>query len=133
MENTTEFIDTFKQLTQNYGCSNYNQLNYNEEIKHYQDRIKPFEFTFNITTGDNVFHFITKDNVFNVKLTDSIKNEIMKCLWKSFGNVCVDQNDEIEEKYLHFEIGENREDIWSWFEWFFDIRIIDFMYKNVTL
>lgn len=133
MENTDNFINRFKELTEYGGCSNYIQKDYNEEIKDYQKRIGSTNFTFNITTVDNVFNFITRDEIFNVELTDSIKNEIVKCLWKSFGNFCVDENDEIEEKYLHFEIGENREDIWNWFEWFFDIRIIDFMYRNPSL
>ncbi|QOI71506.1 hypothetical protein pEaSNUABM47_00022 [Erwinia phage pEa_SNUABM_47] len=36
--------------------------------------------------------------------------------WKRFSNVPVNNNDEIEESFLHFDIGTDRIDVWQWFE-----------------
>jgi len=51
----------------------------------------------------------------------------VKKLWRDLGNIPIDLNENIEEPFLHFEIGTNRYDIWHWFEDEFDIRVIDLM------
>ena len=41
----------------------------------------------------------------------------LKTLWGIFGDIPMDPNNEtIEEKFLCFEIGTNRFDIWKWFD-----------------
>lgn len=37
-------------------------------------------------------------------------------LWDSLGDVPTDEDDAIEVKFLDFEKGTHREDIWRWFE-----------------
>lgn len=37
-------------------------------------------------------------------------------LWAVLTDVPTDKDDCIEEPFLHFTIGEHREDIWHWFE-----------------
>lgn len=36
-------------------------------------------------------------------------------LWKIFGDIAVDDNDEIQEEFLGFQEGTDRIEIWSWF------------------
>ena len=36
-------------------------------------------------------------------------------LWKIFGDIPVDDNDEIQEEFLGFGEGTDRIEIWSWF------------------
>lgn len=37
-------------------------------------------------------------------------------LWHEFSNVSVNDADEIEESFIHFEIGTYKFDIWTWFD-----------------
>ena len=53
-----------------------------------------------------------------------------KALWEELGNIPINNNSEIEERFLHFDIGTFNEDIWHWFEDEFDLSIVDdLMYK----
>lgn len=45
--------------------------------------------------------------------------------WEKFSNVPINNNDQIEESFLHFEAGSSRFEVWHWFEENFDIRVID--------
>lgn len=46
----------------------------------------------------------------------------LKALWATLGDIPVSEGtaeleaDAIEEQFLHFPVGTNREDIWHWFE-----------------
>lgn len=42
--------------------------------------------------------------------------EVAKHLWKKLGDVPVNDDGELEEEFLHFPIGTDRETVWSWFE-----------------
>lgn len=53
-----------------------------------------------------------------------------KDLWEKLGDIPVDVDGEIEEPFLDFEVGTDREEIWHWFEEKFNIRVYDLMYKN---
>ncbi|WP_207308927.1 hypothetical protein [Marinobacter salicampi] len=44
-------------------------------------------------------------------------------LWAELGNVPVTQDGELEEAFLHFPKGTDREDVWQWFETTFDISV----------
>ena len=37
-------------------------------------------------------------------------------LWSMFGDVPIDNNDEIEQDFLWFPVGTDRFDIWHWFD-----------------
>lgn len=57
--------------------------------------------------------------------------EEAKGLWKALGDIPVNEDDEIEESFLHFEIGEDKLEIWSWFEETFDLSVAkDLMYLS---
>lgn len=49
------------------------------------------------------------------------KEKNWKDLWDKLGDIPVNEDDEIEEVFEHFEIGTNKFDIWHWFEETFDI------------
>lgn len=51
-------------------------------------------------------------------------------LWDELGNIPVNDDGEIDEEFLDFPIGTDREEIWSWFEEEFDLAVVDLMYKN---
>lgn len=46
-----------------------------------------------------------------------------KKLWKSLGDVPVDDNDCIGEQWHIFDKGTMREEIWHWFEYTFNISV----------
>ena len=41
-------------------------------------------------------------------------------LWEEFGDIPINDDDEIEEEFLEFEVGTDRFEIWHWFEDTFD-------------
>lgn len=41
--------------------------------------------------------------------------ELLK-LWFQFSNIPVNDQDEIEESFLHFDVGTDKMDVWKWFE-----------------
>jgi hypothetical protein len=42
--------------------------------------------------------------------------EELKKLWSDLGDIPVNEDDETEEKFLHFDIGTDKLDIWHWFD-----------------
>lgn len=42
--------------------------------------------------------------------------ECAKCLWQAFADIPVNNEDELEAEFLHFEIGTDKYDVWHWFE-----------------
>ena len=56
-------------------------------------------------------------------LSDMDSIEQAKFLWEILGDIPVNENDEIETKFLHFEVGSDKFDIWDWFEKEFDLSV----------
>lgn len=51
--------------------------------------------------------------------------EMAKILWEEFGNVPIDDNDNIACWWRSFGKGTNRFEIWHWFEEFFEISVAE--------
>lgn len=45
-----------------------------------------------------------------------ISDEDLEKLWKLFGNIPVNENDEIEEPFIGFAAGTHKEEVWHWFD-----------------
>lgn len=74
-------------------------------------------------------HFVGHELTERIK--DCPKDVLYKFLWDLLGDVPVNDDGEIEVKYLDFEVGTDREDIWHWFEEVFDISVAeDLMYTS---
>lgn len=56
-------------------------------------------------------------------LNDLFGLELAKALWEMFGDIGLIEDDEIDEPFLHFEIGTDKFEIWHWFEDEFDISV----------
>lgn len=53
-----------------------------------------------------------------------------KILWAELGDIPVNDNGEIEQRFLYFEVGTPREEIWYWFEDEYNLSVVeDLMYK----
>ena len=53
-----------------------------------------------------------------------VGNLDVRSLWQDFGDVPMNPETEcLDEKWLHFEVGTFREDIWKWFEREFNISV----------
>jgi hypothetical protein len=55
-------------------------------------------------------------------LSETEKNNITE-LWDELGNIPVNDDLDIEQPFLNFEIGTNAYDIWHWFEEKFNISL----------
>ena len=59
------------------------------------------------------------------KIEDCPKDVLYKFLWELLGDVPCNDAGEIDEKYLDFEKGVDREEIWTWFEETFNISVAE--------
>ncbi len=90
-----------------------------ETLEMLQSRMKKTDYNYYVTTADNNIHFISKDKTFEMQLKDFD----WRILWDKLHNIPVNDNEEIEQSFEHFENGTDTIDIWHWFEWFFDITL----------
>jgi hypothetical protein len=51
-------------------------------------------------------------------------------LWAKLGDIPIDNEENLEEKFEHFPIGTGKFEIWGWFEDEFDLSVFDLMYPN---
>lgn len=58
-------------------------------------------------------------------MTSLFMKSVATRLWYHFGTIPIDEEETIEEMFLDFEPGTHREDIWHWFEEFFDLNVHD--------
>ena len=57
------------------------------------------------------------------KDTTDLRNENLDTVWENLSDIPVDESDNIECDFLHFERGDNKFEIWDWIEEKFDTRI----------
>lgn len=59
------------------------------------------------------------------KYKQKLSNELkaIKELWEAFGEVPIDNNDKILERFCKFPEGTSRFEVWTWFEEEFDISV----------
>ena len=74
------------------------------------------------------YAFCTKEDTFRLQtikgFVECPLNEVNhKILWNRLGDIPTNEDNEIEEPFLHFGVGTETTDIWIWFEWFFDIQL----------
>ena len=43
-------------------------------------------------------------------------DRVIESLWNEFGDIPINDDDEIEEPFLDFEAGTYRFDVWHWFD-----------------
>jgi hypothetical protein len=55
--------------------------------------------------------------------------EIAKSLWSELGDIPINEQEELEEDFITpfmvFEKGADREDVWHWFEDYFDLSVAE--------
>lgn len=72
----------------------------------------------------------------NIKAEEALKNIRLKqaqVLWSQLGDIPVNDEGEIEEAFLDFEIGEDRETIWHYFEDEFNCSVAeDLMFPKAS-
>ena len=52
-------------------------------------------------------------------------NPGIKALWFELGDVCINDEGQIDQDWKHFEKGTDRFEIWHWFEETFNVSVID--------
>jgi len=58
-----------------------------------------------------------------VNIMDKKSIDIAKEKWEQFGDIPVNDDDEIEQKFEGFEVGTDRIEIWHWFEDTFNVSV----------
>lgn len=92
---------------------------YNESISILQSRMNKYDYFYYITTSNKLFCFVHKEG----EITLPLKDFDYKILWDKLRDIPVDGEGAIGECFEHFDIGADIEDIWHWFEYFFDISV----------
>lgn len=57
--------------------------------------------------------------------------EIIKDLWSDFGDTPVNSEDCIDNKFLHFDVGTPKEEVWGWFDELAENGVAGLMYNIV--
>lgn len=60
----------------------------------------------------------------------SVHQAIAQTLWRQLGNIPVDDNGVLEENWLHFEAGTDREEVWQWFEAELNVAVHSLMFRE---
>ncbi len=97
----------------------YTTKNYYQSIESLQSYMGFVDYHYYVTTSNNMFNFITRYETFEIPLN----HFDWKMLWDKLGDIPINDNDEIENRFEHFDLGSDISDIWDWFEWFFDISL----------
>lgn len=50
---------------------------------------------------------------------------VANTLWQEFADIPVDENDQLDTSFLHFEKGEDKESVWLWFESEFGLSVAE--------
>ena len=61
----------------------------------------------------------------NCKTDGFLSDDVARKIWEMLGDVPTNEDGEIDESFLHFEIGTDKFEIWHWFEETFDISITE--------
>lgn len=48
-------------------------------------------------------------------------------VWSKLEDIPIDKDEQIEIKFMDFEVGTHREDIWHWFEDYYDVSVASLM------
>ncbi len=64
------------------------------------------------------FKGMTKDII----IKDEVSAEAAE-IWEKLGDIPIDEDECIEEKFMDFDIGTHREEIWHWIEDRYDISV----------
>lgn len=108
-----------KKIREIVETGTYYNHPYNESTSDTQENMAVNQYTYSVTTADNMFNFIHKTGSFDMEL----KEFDWKILWDKLGNVPIDENDCIETDFECFDAGTEKIEIWHWFEWFFNIQL----------
>jgi hypothetical protein len=114
MENTLKKILLTGEHASNIEIINTNQF------KIFITRFNNTDFT---KGCKQTLHIETYKIQYKINSNTKLYKEIYKLLWERLENTLVNEYDEIEEDYLFFNIGDDTDMIWHWFEDFFDISI----------
>lgn len=66
--------------------------------------------------GDGYFSRSDKDACWCNRCQEHVRLRNLSELWEQFGEVKVNENDEIEEDFLCFKAGISKFDVWHWFD-----------------
>ncbi|KFE28965.1 hypothetical protein FXE84_01370 [Vibrio cholerae] len=58
-------------------------------------------------------------------IATSSKHHCAKCLYELLSDVCINDEEEVDSDFLHFESGTPRVDIWHWLESEFDVSLAE--------
>lgn len=98
---------------------NYFSRDYSKSISQHQVEMNNSQYYYYLSNDKKDFHFIHK----NGEIVLPLKDVNFEIFWDELGNVPVNEDGDIEESFEHFQAGTEVEEIWHWFEEFFDISI----------
>ena len=101
----------------------YNRNLFDNNTDTLDEKAKIHDYKYSITTADNVLTFITLSKTGLKRYSMPLAKFDWRLLWDKLGDVPVNDDGELEEPFEHFGEGTDREDVWRWFEWFFNISI----------
>lgn len=113
IDRTNDVKNYLKEL---WECGNIENWKY-EYMAHKDDVISRMVEQFDKYEDCNTSFNSTMDFVVGeAKKSVILNDEVLEFLWERLGEIPVNDDGEIEEDFMGYEEGTNREDIWSWFD-----------------
>jgi hypothetical protein len=136
MNNKTKEMEVLRQVGQfklNKGSLMANGLyNVTNDILLDYTKDKGCSLWFDEETKDNLMMMSDSDFVQACKQkagNDINCIEVAKNLWSELGDIPINEQEELEEDFITpfivFEKGADREDVWHWFEDYFDLSVAE--------
>lgn len=85
--------------------------------------VTPYKDTVFTKGAKQVLYIKTQKIQYKINSGTKLYKEVYELLWEKLGDIFTNSNNELEEDYLFFNIGDDIYTIWHWFEDFFDIDI----------
>jgi len=68
----------------------------------------------------------------NTETCEKESLRVVQSLWADFGNIIVDEDDNIEQGWKHFSAGTSKIDIWRWIEKEYNVFIAEDLMNSIT-
>ncbi|OEE37298.1 hypothetical protein A1QO_04120 [Vibrio genomosp. F10 str. ZF-129] len=126
MNHLNEVIET-KNFWLNYTSVDVQPLNERSQIISPGSRNAKYHALFGINGNQRtLLHKEKSQSASEIKML-SCHQDLTQAWVDKLGTIAVNNNDEIEEAFMHFKVGTSRYDIIIWMENEFEVNFIDFL------
>lgn len=93
-------------------------------------KAKVGDYHYSVTTADSILHFITYTKTGLKRYKMPLAKFDWRLLWNKLDTIPLTKDDELVKSFEHFAEGTDIDDVCRWFEWMFEITLINEFAKS---